>query len=148
MNKKTMTIIGVIAAILIIGGIAFAFSNSNKDNETAEPTPAPAAQSQTTTDETETPSASVMSATITYNSDGFSPNSLTVSRGASITVNNDSNRTIQFDSDPHPQHTDNPELNINGIPAGKSMTFVVDKTGTWGYHDHLKASERGTIIVQ
>lgn len=146
MNKKTL-IIGLAAAVLIAAGVAYAVSNQNND-ETAEPLPAPAAQTQTTQDSTNAPTAAVMSATITYTANGFSPASLKVSRGATITVKNDSTRTIQFDSDPHPEHTDNPELNVNNISAGQSMSFVVDKVGTWGYHDHLRAREKGTIVVQ
>lgn len=86
--------------------------------------------------------------TLTYNGNNFSPKTLTVNSGETVTVKNDSNRTIQFDSDPHPAHTDNSELNVDTIRAGQSKSFTATRTGTYGYHDHLNPSQEGVIIVE
>ncbi|HYH36222.1 MAG TPA: cupredoxin domain-containing protein, partial [Candidatus Saccharimonadales bacterium] len=87
-------------------------------------------------------------ATITYTDDGFSPAKITVKTGTTVTIRNESSNALQFDSDPHPAHTDNEELNINNVPTGGSETFTVKRTGTFGYHNHLNASDTGTIVVE
>ncbi|MDP3726055.1 MAG: hypothetical protein Q8R36_02565, partial [bacterium] len=33
------------------------------------------------------------------------------------------------------------------IPPGSSWVFIFNETGSWGYHNHLEASHRGTIVV-
>lgn len=55
---------------------------------------------------------------------------------------------MQFDSDPHPAHTTNPELNVGSVPPGEQMSFVVDTKGTFGYHNHLNPAQKGTIVVE
>lgn len=87
-------------------------------------------------------------ATIIYSNDGYSPATTTVKTGDTVVIKNDSSRAMQFDSDPHPAHTDNEELNVGVVEPGESMSFVVKRTGTFGYHNHLNASDTGTIIVQ
>jgi hypothetical protein len=32
--------------------------------------------------------------------------------------------------------------------AGTSWSFTFDKTGSWGFHNHVNASEYGKVIVQ
>lgn len=86
--------------------------------------------------------------TITYTSGSFSPATLTVKSGDTVTLINKSNDTIQFDSNPHPVHTDNTELNVGAVGPGETKTFTLTKKGTWGYHNHLESSERGTIVVE
>lgn len=89
---------------------------------------------------------------IVYTDSGFSPSTLTVESGTKISWTNNSQTTIQVASNPHPTHTDNPEL-TNGsftlsVAPGTSVTVTVTKTGTWGYHNHLNPSAGGTIVVK
>ena len=39
------------------------------------------------------------------------PTTLTVTRGTQITISNQDSRVHEMDSDPHPEHTDCPEIN-------------------------------------
>ena len=55
---------------------------------------------------------------------------------------------MQFDSDPHPIHTTNQELNVEIVEPGEVKTFTVTKTGTFGYHNHLNPSQTGKIIIE
>ena len=48
-------------------------------------------------------------------------------------------------SDPHPIHSDLPGLDAKG--AKESYSFTFDTAGEWGFHNHLRASDTGTIIV-
>ena len=58
-----------------------------------------------------------------------------------------------MDSNPHPEHTDCPEINQVGfLTAGQSkQTGNLNTARTCGYHDHNQDSNRslqGVIIVQ
>ncbi len=140
-------IIGVVI-VAVVAGAAFLFvNNSKKDNNTTskQNTENSTNSSTSTTTDTTTATSSV---TIIYTDSGFSPSSVKVISGGSVTVKNNSSRTIQFDSNPHPAHTDNTELNLGLVGAGESKSFTVTKKGTWEYHDHLNASAGGTIVVE
>ena len=86
--------------------------------------------------------------TITYDGKGFSESANSIKAGQTVKVVNSSDKSLSFDSDPHPVHTDNTELNAGDIEPGQSKTFVIDKKGTWGYHNHLDASQHGSITVE
>jgi plastocyanin len=91
--------------------------------------------------------------TITITSSGASPRSVTVTAGSRVTfVNNDSS-AHDMSSDPHPSHTNCPEINQVGfLTAGQSrQTGNLNTTRTCGFHDHNRptdASLLGTIVIQ
>jgi hypothetical protein len=85
---------------------------------------------------------------MTYTTSGFSPATVTVKAGSQFTVKNTSSSPIQVDSNPHPVHTDNPQLNIGVINPGASASVVLTKTGTWGIHNHLDPSVMAHVVVQ
>jgi plastocyanin len=92
--------------------------------------------------------------TITISAQGVvSPKVLTVSAGSRVTfVNNDSIAHMMF-SDPHPEHTDCPELNQVGFLASGQMrqTGNLNTIRTCGYHDHdlpFDTDVQGSIIIQ
>ncbi len=68
--------------------------------------------------------------------------------GATVTIQNDSDRTVDFSSDPHPTHTLYPFLNAGDVAPGESATVTIPRAGSFGYHDHLDPSKKGTIIAQ
>lgn len=149
---KKYVIIGVIiAAILIFGGLILMNSN---DKPTATNNQASISNSSSTGSSTNSGSQNgsnsdnSSSATITYTDSGFSPATLTVKAGTTVTIINTSSQTIQFDSDPHPAHTDDPELNVGTIAPGESKTFKATTTGTFGFHNHLDPNATGTLVVQ
>lgn len=85
--------------------------------------------------------------TIVFKDNGFSPAELTVKKGTTVVVKNESSDSMQFSSDDHPTHRLNQELNLSVLSPGKSASFVVSKVGEWGFHDHLDSSQTGTITV-
>jgi len=131
-------IIGL-AAVVIIGVGAYVVLH-----KPASTTPSPAPSQVQARDDSSHNSPN----TITFDGDHFSPATLTVSAGTTVTVKNSSSQELQFDSDPHPVHTDDTDLNAGTIDPGHSQTFTVEKTGTFGYHDHLNPSIQGTIIIK
>lgn len=147
MNRKKVG-----AAILILAvvgvGLGLFFADRNKD-AASEPTSAPKATPAATVGASATPApAATTQPTIRFTDDGFSPATLTVPVGATVTIQNDSDRTVDFSSDPHPTHTLYPFLNAGDVAPGESATVTIPRAGSFGYHDHLDPSKKGTIIAQ
>ena len=122
------------AAIMIACGGGSTSPSSGSGTPTPTPTPAPGL-------------------TITITSAGVSPKTLTVSRGSQVTfVNNDTQVHDEL-SDPHPEHTDCPELASVGFmsPGQSRQTQNLNTAKTCGYHDHELFSDtkwQGKIIIQ
>jgi plastocyanin len=144
--KRSAVIFIVIAIIIVVAG-AFLLSRGSKTSNLYGTSPSPSASAAASGSPTASTSAPA-SATITYSSSGFSPAIVTVRKGGTLTVKNTTSSTMQFDSNPHPVHTDDPELNIGSIAGGGSATITVTKTGSHGYHNHLDPSQTGTLVVE
>ncbi len=91
--------------------------------------------------------------TITITSSGANPRSITISPGTRVTFINNDTRTHEMTSDPHPEHTQCPELNQVGfLQAGQSRTSGnLNTVRTCGFHDHQdpgNSSLTGTIRIQ
>lgn len=91
--------------------------------------------------------------TITVGASGVSPRTLTVPRGTQVTFVNADGQSHVMASDPHPTHTDCPELNAVGfLAAGTSrQTSNLNTAMTCGYHDHDRpqnTSLQGSITIQ
>lgn len=100
-------------------------------------------------------------ATILYTDQGFSPKNLTVLVGTNVTFVDQASGDMWVASDPHPTHqgydgmtkSQHCEVGYTGVvpfdqcTAGTSYSFTFSKAGTWGYHNHGSAGDKGTIIV-
>ena len=91
--------------------------------------------------------------TITVTSSGASPRTLTVPAGSRVTFVNNDSRAHEMNSDPHPSHTDCPELNQVGfLSAGQSrQTGNLNTVRTCGFHDHGRSTNtslQGTIVIR
>jgi plastocyanin len=98
-----------------------------------------------------TPSANP--ATFVIQNNTICPSALTVSRGTQVTVLNSDSRTHEMDSDPHPEHTDCPELNSIGfLNTGQSrQSGNLNIARKCGLHDHGApdiATLKATITIQ
>ena len=98
-----------------------------------------------------TPSSSPNTLVIQNNT--ICPSTLTVPRGTQITILNSDSRDHQMNSDPHPEHTDCPELNQVGFlnPGQSRPSGNLNTAGKCGIHDHdapLTASLKATITIQ
>lgn len=129
-------ILGVIVlTIILVGGYYIVRSygeNSSQDN----------------TNQTQSQDATNEPGVIIFDGASFSPQTLTVQSGETVTIRNTSSQVLEFDSDPHPAHTDNTELNVGVVRPGESQTFTVDRVGTYGYHDHLDSRISAELIVE
>jgi plastocyanin len=122
---------------VILLALLAAACGSGGSGTTPSPSPAPA------------PAA----ATITIANNAVSPASVTVTRGSRVTFVNNDNRVHDMESNPHPEHTDCPEINQVGLisPGQSRQTGVLNTARTCGYHDHDQDTVRslqGTITIQ
>lgn len=79
---------------------------------------------------------------------GFTPKDITVKAGTRIVWTNSSGKPATVSSDDHPTHRLYPFLNLGEFADGSSVQVVVEKAGKYSYHNHLNASEVGTITVE
>ena len=91
--------------------------------------------------------------TITITSSGVSPKNLVVSPGTQVTFVNNSLANHDMYSNPHPEHTDCPEINNVGhiTPGQSKQTGNLNTVRTCGYHDHELFSDtslQGTITIR
>ncbi len=78
------------------------------------------------------------SATITITAAGVSPTLLNVTQGTRVLFVNNDSRAHNMASDPHPEHSDCPELNAVGLlQSGQSReTGNLNTIRSCGFHDH------------
>ena len=90
---------------------------------------------------------------ITISSSGVSPSEITVSPGTRVTLVNNDTRSHNMTSDPHPDHTDCPEINQVGLlqPGQSRETGNLNQVRTCGFHDHDSPSNnslKGRIVIR
>ncbi len=92
---------------------------------------------------------------------GFEPATVTIVKGGTATFVNLDAAQHWPASVVHPTHTVYPGSDIQkcfsgeqpgfdacrGLDEGESYSFVFDEVGTWGFHDHLQPSKKGTVVV-
>ena len=81
------------------------------------------------------------------------PQTLTVARGSQLTIINQDSRTHDMTSDPHPEHTQCPELNSIGfLNTGQQRSSGnLNTARQCGMHDHgdpSRSSLKATITIQ
>ena len=138
MSKKNLIIVGVLVVIVVGAGAYWLLRKGGTATVTND----------TSDRSLGTTSTEPAVATITYSASGFSPSSVTVKSGDTVAIKNASSQSMQFDSDPHPIHTSDPELNVGDVPAGETLTFKVETKGSFGYHNHLNPAQKGALVVE
>jgi plastocyanin len=127
--------------IILAAGIAIvAACGGSSSSPSSNPTPGAC-----------TPSTNANTLVIQNNT--ICPSALTVTRGTQVTILNSDSRTHEMDSDPHPEHTDCPELNQIGFlnPGQSRQSGNLNTARKCGMHDHASpdtASLKATITIQ
>jgi len=86
--------------------------------------------------------------TITITSSGASPRDITVAVGSRVTFVNNDSQPHDMNSNPHPEHTDCPALNIGFIAAAaQGVSQNLTTARTCGFHDHNQPSNASLIGV-
>lgn len=87
-------------------------------------------------------------ASVSYTEDGFSPKSMTVQVGTTVTFVNNSSKGMWVASDVHPTHQLLPGFDqLKSVQKGGTYDYTFIKVGTWALHNHVSASDKGTVVV-
>jgi plastocyanin len=150
MRKSALATIGVILLVILAGILVFATSRRGKEDDTITTQPSTATNTEAGEDNApaENPDSVALGSTIIYNGSTYTLSAETVDAGTQVKITNTSDQQLDFASDPHPTHTQNSELNAGDIGPGESKTITLNKTGTWGFHNHLNPSQKGSITVK
>ena len=100
---------------------------------------------------------------IEITSNGFSPKTITIKTGETVTFVNKDTQSHWPASNLHPVHSTYPGSGIrkcgtveeptifdacHGLNQNQPFTFTFTHQGRWPYHDHLNPSSSGTVVVQ
>jgi hypothetical protein len=90
--------------------------------------------------------------TITMAAAGVSPRAITIAVGGRLSFVNNDTVFHQPSSDPHPLHTECPQLNLAVLAPGQSAdTGIFTTARTCTYHDHLQpdnAAFQGSVVIR
>ncbi|MBX4187953.1 MAG: cupredoxin domain-containing protein [Candidatus Doudnabacteria bacterium] len=160
-----IAVVIVVGAVLLINNNASAPTTEQENVNITEPSPSPTPNptevpppsetptpSQTPTPaQTPTPNPTTTAPKnypVSMTDAGFTPATLTIKKGDTVTFTNNGTKAIWPASAPHPTHTDYPEFDPKKqITVGASWSFTFTKVGTWKYHDHLNPTKFGSITV-
>lgn len=145
MNEKTIGIVVAVVVVLLGGWYLLSW------------TPA-SAPTDGVSDTNGTPSSGT---TIAYTSSGFSPASVTVPLGATVSFVNQTADRMWVASAMHPGHEayDGTALEehcaagyagaapFDQCAASASYSFTFTKAGTWPFHNHANAAHFGSVTV-
>lgn len=139
--------LGLVLIVILVAGY-FLLSNRSPQTQTnLVPTPTESA-SPSPQSSPATSSAQIQTTTVKITSSGFVPATVTIKAGDSVTWTNDDTSVHTVNSSPHPTHTDYAPLNLNQLKAGESKSLTFPQAGTYKYHDHLRPSLTGSVVVQ
>jgi plastocyanin len=139
-----------ISILIIIAIVGIMLSSSKKEaiapTNTTITTSIPVVTQPISTMSTSSPK---ITATVTYDTTGFSPSKVTIKVGDTVRFINKTSREMDVASNPHPTHTDYPAFDQGkGAFNGKNtFDFTFTQVGIWGYHNHESARDRGEVIV-
>ena len=100
---------------------------------------------------------------VVYSDGGYTPGELRIKKGETVTFKNESSQSMWVASAMHPSHTAYPGTDIKdcgnammgmmfdacvGTPIGSSWMFQFNEVGSWGYHNHMRATHWGKVIVE
>src|SRR3989338_7134074 len=113
---------------------------------------------KTTAPAANVPATAPLGNAVEMTADAFTPNTLTINAGDTVTWTNKDTNAHWPASAMHPTHEVYPETGgcigstfdaCKEIAPGESWSFTFNQAGSWKYHDHLNpAGPKGTIVVQ
>lgn len=147
MKKNGTLMTAIVILVLILAGGFFYYQNQKSNPQTPATTVETTPPTLTQPPPASSAAQNIETVTVVLNKTGFDPASITITPGSKVIFVNNSGENATVNSDPHPTHTNYPPLNLGSIDPGQSKNLTFDTPGTYGYHNHLNPSQRGTIIV-
>lgn len=139
MNSKIIII--VIIVVIIIGGGTY-FLNKNNPSQTQMQNMPEQTQGQAQTSPAISSSeAKTSKNAVTIQNFAFSPATITVKAGDSVTWTNQ-------DSAGHSATADDNSFDTGVLPQGQSKSVTFSKAGTYTYHCSVHPNMKATVIVQ
>ena len=153
--KKILLISGIVVVVVV----GWMFLKNKKTDVVVSPTLTPLVSPELTL----SPPPAVSRNVITYTDSGYTPSTITIKKGETVTWKNQSSISMWTSSAVHPTHKAYPGSEIGmcgtntlvaifdackGYGPGESWSFKFDSIGTWKYHNHLNSSKFGKIIVE
>jgi len=133
MNKKVIVAVVVIVVVLAGGALLLSRNTSNKSDDMNMNTQSSGSNTQNTPKATNT---------VTIQNFAFSPASITIKKGTTVTWTNKDSAThtvTESDSSTGPDSGD--------LANGKSYSFTYNQTGTFSYHCSIHPNMTGTVKV-
>lgn len=127
----------IIVAVVIL--LVMALGGKNTQIQQIQPTPTPQAANQ---------EAQVKVEDVEVTAAGYVPQNITVKAGTKVVWTNKSGSVVTVDSAQHPTHLVYPPLNLGQFEDGATVSLVFDKPGKYFYHNHLKATQFGSVTVE
>lgn len=145
--SRNWMIAAIVIVVLIVAGVML-----TRPKQPATP-PTPSVQTPTSTESAAqtgaTEGAVVKEETVVkVTSTGFSPKTVTIKAGESVTWMNDDTAVHAVNSAVHPTHQVYPPLNLGNIQAGEKLSLTFPTAGTYKYHNHLNPSLTGSVTVE
>lgn len=145
MNKNNIIIISaVLLALLLIAGCS---QGTTQRNQVATPSPLLVATQPEAAPQQKAPSSdakvapTTSAANVELQSFAFSPSSLTVKKGVTVTW-------TQKDSVPHTIVSDNGAFESPQLSKGQTWNFTFNDAGTYSYHCSIHPSMTAKIVVE
>ena len=155
----------IIIAIVLIAGGYWWWSMSNTATPVNENASSAAPITASTTSETPvtTAPAAPQMVTVTYDGKTYSPSTVTIQVGDTVTFKNASGKNMWVASDEHPTHTEYDGTSRSTHcaagytgetpfdqckPESADYSFTFKKAATIEFHDHINPSAHGTITIQ
>jgi plastocyanin len=85
---------------------------------------------------------------VSISSLGFTPSTVEVSVGGTVTWTNLDAQVHRLYSDPHPEHSTLPAFDSADIATSKSFSYIFSLKGTYSYHDEKNINNKGLVIVR
>ena len=101
----------------------------------------------------------IFHALVDYTDAGYSPGTVTIKKGETVRFVNNSSRGNWVGGNNHPSHTNYPEKSATdclgtsfdtcrALQSGEFWEFTFNEVGTWGFHNHVRSRDGGSIVVQ
>lgn len=152
MSGRNLIIIIVLVLVVAAGFIMIARSMKSSNLSTSAPSQTVQNSSPVMVGSS-SPNASSSGAMsqniINISSNGFSPSTVTIKVGDTVTWMNKDSAPHQVNSDVHPTHLLYPPLNTIGLlNPGEKKSLSFPTAGTFKFHDHLNPQFTGSVVVQ
>ena len=97
---------------------------------------------------------------VTYTDNGFEPKSIAIGLGDTVVFKNKSSRDMWVANALHPTHeaydgtslsehcSGGTQVSFDQCVVSDTYSFMFNKVGAWGYHNHVSASHFGQVLVK